>query len=379
MRIDEVRMSFLQVESLAEALRAPAPPAIPLAGLLEGAAYQQMLANAARGGDLTLPWNRGYGKKFWQYYVRDQSDTVKGYWRALVPLERQMKASVTAAAPIGSTRLGFYLYPWGMGVAADVAMKTPADFKDAMREVIKVRKTSRFEVEIDAEKREGNLERMLEFAREKLRAAAYGAQTAAGQARDVFSIVTVIDGGDVTEGQAMAEGDELHHALTGMAEWNSLWTAAEVKPLAECSLKIHNAVAGHVLLASARGRAVWFPGHFRSVADYPPRLLCYHHNLTMASLQTESLCSLAAHAAALMNPAWTPAANSLTYNECAKLAAGLLGRLYGPRELDIYRSSSLRAQIDARYLGAVNTIRGEFKMPALGSKETAAPGGGGRW
>lgn len=375
MRIDEVRIGFVQVECLPEALRALQPPAIPMPELVEGASYQQKLADAANGGSLSLPWFGGFGKKFWAYYVREQSDSVKAYWRALVPLQRQWRSSVKSAPPVTRVWLSFYLYPWGIAVLADIALKTSSDFKTAMGEILKVRKAARFEVEIDGETRNADIDGMLKFGRDKLRASVYGSQSQAGQIREVFSIVTVIDGGDVDVGKPVDEKGELHHALNGLAEWNSLWPFAEVKPLAECSLKTHHAVPGHVLLAAARGRAVWLPGHFRSVADYPPRLLCYHHNLAMASLQTESLCCLASDAASRAQPAWTPAENSLTYNECCRFAAGLLGRLYGPKELDIYRSSSVRAQIDARYAAAVTAIRDVFHMPKLGGKDDAAPGG----
>ena len=113
-----------------------------------------------------------------------------------------------------------------------------------------------------------------------------------------------------------------------------------------------SAPAGHIVYGKSRSRAVWFPANFRSVADYPETLRCYHQNLSMATLHTEALCVLAQDAASQLSVQASLADFSVTYRNCARLAAGLLGRLHGRKSDEsvgtkpsTYRSGSVRTQI----------------------------------
>jgi hypothetical protein len=59
--------------------------------------------------------------------------------------------------------------------------------------------------------------------------------------------------------------------------------------------------------------------------------------------------------------------NPLTFfeKECTRIAAGILGRLYGGTT-DVYRSWSLRAQIDQnKFVNDINAIRSFSQMPSL--------------
>jgi hypothetical protein len=110
-----------------------------------------------------------------------------------------------------------------------------------------------------------------------------------------------------------------------------------------------------------RGRAVWFPD---LLADsVRPTLACYHRNLALASMQVESLCGFAHGIASQVNEN-----NALNFaeEECARNAAGLLGRLYGGKS-SIYRSWSVRAQIDQNnFVSDIDTVRALFPpMAAL--------------
>jgi len=72
----------------------------------------------------------------------------------------------------------------------------------------------------------------------------------------------------------------------------------------------------------------------------------------MAALHTEALCVLAQDASGQLSAQGALAEFSLTYCNCAMLAAGLLGRLHGrksdestPAKPLTYRSGSVRRQI----------------------------------
>jgi hypothetical protein len=121
---------------------------------------------------------------------------------------------------------------------------------------------------------------------------------------------------------------------------------------------------GHILYGGRRGRVVWFPGNFIGVAAYEHTLACYHQNLTMASLQTESLCRMAKDAADLVINNQPLSNCSVAYRTCAQLSAGILGRLYGGT-FDTYRSNSVRDQIQRMYQNDVTALRTEFRMGPL--------------
>jgi hypothetical protein len=362
MTISELKISFIQFECLSDLLRTTKPPKIPCAFLLDGPSFQQQFLTPA--AQVEPPWNHGYGKNFWWFYIRSRSEKVKDFWKALVPLEYRLTSKVTAPWLNGNARLRSLLYPWGFAVIADICVQSAADFNTTISDVIKIRRGRRFTVELNGHTRDANLEGMLALARDQIRSAVYGLPDA-GSVRDPFSITTAIDGAGFDSKTAPVTGDVVHQALAGLCEWSSLWTQLQLGPFGDSSLRIHNALAGHVLYAVRRGRALLFPASFSSVSDYPPRLLCYHQNLTVASTQVESLGALALDAARQIEVAWNPASYSVTYAECARLAAGLLGRLYGPEELDVYRSYSCRAQIEQSYKDPTNTTRKNFNMPSL--------------
>jgi hypothetical protein len=116
-----------------------------------------------------------------------------------------------------------------------------------------------------------------------------------------------------------------------------------------------------VLYGLDRGRAVWFPDLFTKQGRVHA-LGCYHRNLTLLSLQTESLVELMCAAGAYID-ATKPL--PLAMEDLAKGAAGVLGRLYGGNQ-DTYQSWSPRAQIDGnRYADTINKVRQFFAMGAL--------------
>jgi hypothetical protein len=197
----------------------------------------------------------------------------------------------------------------------------------------------------------------------------------------------VIRGEEVDPTQPIAPMGAVHRALEALCSWHQTWKNDVLHSWdTSTCLKIRHAPRSHVLYGLERGRAVWFPDLFSKQTSalsgvsitLPDRavrvpnfftkerrvhsLACYNRNLTLLSLQTESLVELMRAAGACID------ANKpmpLAMEELAKGAAGILGRLYGGTQ-DTYRSWSPRAHIDGNhYADTINKVRHFFNMGLL--------------
>jgi hypothetical protein len=233
---------------------------------------------------------------------------------------------------------------------------------DAVALAFKVRKTEKLDVRWDDGTVELlNLDMFAGKALPKLRAAAFGpAAVAQSSSAAPFTICTFINAEGVDPNLPTPENAEVHRALEAVTGWRNTWQHDVPTELTKASLKIKGTTPSHVLYASKRGRAVWFPAYFnRNVRS----LSCYHRNLSFASLQTESLSSLVVETWKLL--AKGKPLVSATHRACAKSAAGILGRLYGG-DGSTYRSQSCQCQIEQNGLVyPVNAVRDYFNMPKL--------------
>lgn len=366
MKITELRFSFIQVECLSNPLSALERPDIPFDFLLSGPDYQQQFASAITGlGQCQAPWRGGYGKLFWKYYIQKKPAAPKDLWRALVPLRYELGDVIAADWLPGKAVARAYLYPWGIGLVVDVAASGSLTLGEAAKLAFQVERLNKYKTSLGGAEQHVALNRLFEILLGAIRAKVYGDTASAGRSGAMFSIVTVIDAADADATQPPPEGLELHKTMDGLVNWNTLYQTTTPKKLEDSRIETKEGPPGHVLYGGRRGRLVWFPGSFRSVASYENTLTCYHQNLTVASLQTESLCRLAKDAADRLVGSPSLANSSVAYRNCAQLAAGLLGRLYGGT-FDTYRSHSLRDQIDKVYKDEVNAVRNSFnKMPQL--------------
>jgi hypothetical protein len=94
-----------------------------------------------------------------------------------------------------------------------------------------------------------------------------------------------------------------------------------------------------VLYGSQRARAVWFPDGFAKL-----KLSCYHRNLTLLSMQVESL------GAAVKRTVDTAGGNyatfSVPHSQSVVRSARILDKLYGGNRDATYQSYSAKRQID---------------------------------
>jgi len=366
MVIKELRLAFIQVESIVSPLAALKAPSIPAAYLLNEGLYQKTLADAlASPGVRPLPWADKIGKRFWFYYLqrtRLKDRTAKQLWQQLVPLMATLGANIVSGVRMpGDVETVVYLYPWGIGLGVDVHLKGSWSLDDAVTLALKVRQEDVFDWTAAGATTHVTLDALMDNAARAVRTAVFGSTVKSGRKSEIFSIVTVIDAEGVDSAVAVENKKDIHRALDAWTGWSSLWQKIALKDLSTSVLDImrKESPAGHVLYANRRGRAVWFPAKFLSV---PPTragsLTLYHENLLISSLQTESLCGLATVAAEQLALGQTLGNFAVTYKNCIRLAGGILGRLWGgPKFYDSYRSDSVRSQIRDGYLDSVNAIR----------------------
>jgi len=372
MVITNVRFAFIQVESLADPLAARKPPDIPFAFLLNQAAYEAALADAIQAkGPRLLPWYNDAGKLFWYYYLERKSEfdvTFKEAWRGLVPLHEP--SAGTASAPwldASSVDIRQYLYPWGLGVVIDVHVRGKWSLEEVVELGLEVRASGKYDWDANGKAVSVTLNALMNEVIGALRAKAYGPKPPASQAVEMFSIVTVLDAEKAKADVPVADQSKHHRALDALVSWSPQWKTKKLDKIQERSIETKSALAapGHVLYGGRRGRVVWFPGSFPSSGPTESEgLRCYHQNLAASALQTESLCALTASAAARLAAGQSLGAQSVSYKNCAQLAAGILGRLHGG-DKTTYRSHTLRDHIRRTYLTEVNAVRKAFTMSDL--------------
>lgn len=363
--IKEIRFTFLQVECLASPLRALKSPAIPFDFLLSGPRYQREFEDAIEGSsDCLPPWRDGFGKLFWRYYLYKIPPAAKDARRAMAPFYLPLKTKIAADWLTGKAGARAYLYPWGIGLVFDVRATGSFTLDEAVGLGFQAQRLGKYKIEVNGAQKETGLKGLFDTLLAAVRSKVYGPGIAAGNTSEMFSVVTILDADEADAAEAVAEGSDLHRALDALTGWNTLYQKTKPKDLNGARIEIKTSPEGHLLYGGPRGRCVWFPGNFVSQAPYSRTLLCYHQNLTTASLQTESLCRLAKDAAEILQNGQSLADSSLAYQECAKLAAGALGRLYGGT-CETYRSHSIRAQIGSLYRDPVDAIRKHYAMDAL--------------
>jgi hypothetical protein len=365
MLITEMRIGFVQVELLANPLCAKPAPSIPFSFLLSGPQFRTQFSPQGEGV-CVAPWESGYARSFWPYYAQGSRQNTQEIWRAMVPLEFPLSFSLKPSWP-GAGFARAFLYPWGIGLIVDVSISGKMQFADAINKALEVRWSALSAVQTTGTTSNVPITKLLGMLFDTVRQAAFGAASK-GMTKDVFTVVTPMNGEGDDLAQKIQQGDNVQKGLEALVRWERKWTNIQPPPLATNTLKTKgNASENHLLYYSDRGRAVWFPGYFSSSGDLDERLPLYHENLTMAALQTESLGLMARHVAQQLDNSKTANDWSVTYTVCAQRVAGLLGRLYGGAT-DIYRSRSVQNHIERSFKDDVNKLRENFGMDPLKDK-----------
>lgn len=361
-RIDDLRVSFIWTETYLEHLGAAAPDlaAAPLAFLSRQYHYAPRFDELKAGKGvaaelgLTFPWKREADSQFWKSYLNLEALsrlTGQNAWHHLVPLRD--KTLIVLEAPWlqpGRFFVECFFYPHGIGVVA-TAVILPNDnsgmpLKEAVETTLKLRHGEQYTFDNAGAQVAAALDGAIVQNLPKVRAHFLGsAFTPSPQPPpNLFAVSTVIRGDHVAIDVAPKEDDEIHRSLEGMTKWYPNWEVADLSPLAETRLdRVGKHSPARVIYAPRRARAVWFPDTFRPEGKTKKRgsiLSCYHRNLVLASMQVESLGGLVMKTAAMLH-AGVPITS--TQEQCARLAVGILGRLYGG--MNSYRSASVRRQM----------------------------------
>lgn len=369
-RVQDFRLSIIWTETILNLVGSQQPSG-PLGFLGRDLIYEQkfnqMMATGDAGG-LTPPWPGPYGKHFWSYYLNEKDlNAINGEaaWRSLVPFRRVPSAVVAADWFTGRLRLESFFYPHGLGFVATALCRVEADLADVVELAFKISRKGRFTVSWNSQQL--TTASMMTIGEDGIAQArgALGSEVAAGvRSIDPFTVMTVIRASGAAD-KPLKQGGAVQRALDGVTAWRPSWQKAKLPALdLNARLQIsHNSPDSHVLYARPRGRAVWFPSLFTGDSEGFPTLGCYHRNLVFTSLQVESLSGFLAETAKHL-PEWLDL--SSYHRECARRAAGIVGRLYGG-DKTTYRSWSARAHIEQNDLvGPVNAVRLQNNMSPLG-------------
>jgi hypothetical protein len=372
MVITDIRFAFIEVETHADTLAAVGGPKIPYAFLLNEAAYQTELAEAIMfKGARRMPWHDDSGKLFWYYFLERKTEfsvTFNEAWRGLVPLLQSGLEPATADwLDDGEINVRGYLYPWGVAALIDVHARGRWTMDEAVAFALQARNSGKYQRTVSGKVHSLTMNTLMSNVMTTLREQAYGAKAAVGKAGEMCTAVTVLDAEDAKDDVKIKDQGVLHRALNAFVSFTPHWNKVTLDPIGDHSIRLKKefALPGHMLYASRRGRAVWFPASFpSSSADPSGSPQCYHQNLAASMLHTESLCALVKSAADLVAEGHTIGAQSVTYQNCVRLAVGILARLHGGN-LGTYRSRSVRSHIQDDYLADVNAVRKSLNLTEL--------------
>lgn len=361
-KISDLRISWIWTETFPDLLSSPSPLQSPWGELMSGSDYATAFASAqAGGGALLLPWGATESNHihyFWTYYLEQNPYQVPAdeAYRRLVPFRGRTPAKVLASVDEARVILECYHYPHGLGLVVTLQLKQDLPLKKAVGLAVDAARTDDHEVTWpDGSTGQVSVTQLGFQTLDRLRASTFGAGTVQGR-RSIkpFSVATVVRGSGVDPKVANTQDSDVHRALEALCRWSPNWENDVLSPMAGRTIPIRQAPASHWLYGTDSGRAVWFPDSFAATTGKKSSLGCYHRNLLLASLQTESLCQLMVlgrERMMLNQPV------SIALNKVLRNGAGVLGRLYGADKAT-YRSASPTRQIDDNgWTQAVNYIR----------------------
>jgi hypothetical protein len=383
--ISRFQISAIWIESNLALLDDPPTTAVPdMAYLGQPAAYSQRFTDAQhrlRHGapqPPATPWTKTKGQRFWYYYLRGTENvdvTGEAAWQWLVPLRSVIPANLRRdEAPEAFSLVEAFLYPHAIALVATVSWqrKNGAALDEIVAEAFRLRyerihcvqwlDRNDFFREITwpaADDAPSSLAQIGDHGLRILRARVFGpdAQTGKSSAKAPFTVATMLSGQDINLQAAPTNNGDIQRALHALAQWKPVHPgAAPLKLNSEVSLGLGKlAGTADLLYGQRRGRVIWYPSKFTtSGARLNMPLVCYHRNLVLATMQLESLYSLA-QAVEARHRDGVPL--SPFQNELARSAASKLGLLYGGHR-DTYRSRSLQKQIEQNgWIDTINYLR----------------------
>jgi hypothetical protein len=362
-KIQDLRLTFIWVETTFDLLNAPQVTTYPFGLLGQGYAYKdqvsKLLGNQPTSTVLTLPWAKPAGNRFWTYYLEE---TLPGHikpsaaWEKLVPLRRKPPVHLTPQWAPHRTFCEGYYYPFGFALAITLHVTGNYTLTQAIQQAHLAYRTGLYDLEQDGQPvMTGKLNSVALACLGEMRRAALGPAAAAGAITpEPLTVVTVVRGSGVNESIPLESNPQrasIQRSLEALCNWQPNYKTIVLPPLNDpdvvLDIRTKTKSPGDVLYAgqgdTSQGRVVWFPGRFQD-SESNAALSCYHRNLVMGALHTESLARFARQVQQEY-----PAQgykNSPNLRWCTQKAATILGDLYVGKDRATYRSDSLRKQIE---------------------------------
>lgn len=324
-----------------------------------------------------LPWQTWDDpprrQRFWLRYTnvkRSLYDLDKNQaWKMLVPMviaDREGMSS-DGQQPCVNLRAQGFVYPHGLSLVLTALVNAELEPFGAVELARKIRYERAFKLSHWSEAQYGMGQVATACLKECHELAARGIPPRSDFFDlDAFTLFTILDADSIPADAEIQPGDTLHRALYAVTSWKNTWQADLPTSFNDLlSSHQHNLTApikpAELLLGTARSRA--YLSAPRLALHNPNELTCYHHNLVLASMQTESLSGLVREIAKGLA---TGSSLSGTQESLAENATWVLSRLHGGAS-DIYRSWSTRMQIQQNaVLPDLNTLRQRYgKDPML--------------
>jgi hypothetical protein len=281
-------------------------------------------------------------------------------WQRFLPLTRKEKLDSHAGSVKSCWSYSFW-FPSSLALIQTVRIlpENLISIEQARTHTVTFRHTPHFTNGITAE-----LKSLYHLARENLRVLAnvIGLGEPDLELEDKpFSIVTLIDGEGFDPDQALQPDGPLHLVLDTLCHLPRRPSRKPRAKLEDAGIDVRLETENEVVYGSRRGRVVWMPRHFsdQSSSENPKALSNYHYNLSLATLQTRVITSIAEEFRQYMK-------RSTDLSEKGRLAAKMARRLYHGSET--YHTGSVARQIMDE-LKHVNKLRKYFRLPSIGEED----------
>jgi hypothetical protein len=347
-RIQEYQFSLIWCRTVPEQWRyRPQAPHKYLSNELDYVAAFRMLAEVdSESGKPGVPWQPG--ERFWERYTTQSAKRARAEmaWRWSLPMFIHSPLKLKAQGK-GYCYTGRYLYPHGVALLMHFRQRCDLPLQEVATTAREIR-YARFAMN----GRNMALDRIAAWDLDRYGAYVWGNDCRlSGDGAEPFSVFTVIRATGTEWAHPVKERGELHQFLDQVTGW---YDRRRDPGKLESSRVSTPREDGHILYGHRRSRCVWFPEHF-ATGDVRYSLSHYHRNLTLCSMQTESLgqyvCRLAAN---LDEPGYL----TIPQKEYARHVIRSVDRLKGGRPEETYRSRSPLHQMERNdVLPSVDRVR----------------------
>jgi hypothetical protein len=295
-------------------------------------------------GDETAPWQRPWiiEEDYNYYWARNlgqnyRDATADRAWKRQVPLREAARPPLTTSLPGVALKSDRFLFPCGSGVAVEAEVTGKLDAKGLLG--LAERLATDTVILTPASAKPRALAAVLSSLLDGLDKQTLGAvpPDLAGELTPL-TVATVTARSDWPNGP-IKQGSPLHRLLEGLCAMSTAPLNGAVTPLATTLVAGARSNPGTVRLRVGRGRAVWLQNQTDNPHDQK-KLTCYHHNLSMATIQTSVMLDAVR---------WASGQPSGSLSEDVKTllrpVVTVLSLLYGKVD-DMYASRLVRSQIE---------------------------------